>query len=105
MAPSPPIGKQGALARIRARQLPVLLGSPHPTVMILEQDGMFRIRGLVIDPAEAEASRQQAMARRQSWLPEDLYVLGKPTGEVHLEATSQEEFLSQVQTMDWPRHW
>lgn len=105
MAPCPPIGRARALQLVSSGELPILLGSPHPTVAIVEQDSHFRIRELLIDPAEADAARAVALASQGSWMPEHHYALGKPTGQVHGEAASREELLELLRTMPWPPHW
>ena len=86
MAPAAPLGRAYALKHVEKGQLPVWLGSPHATVMILEQDGKFRIRALVIDAAEAAATGAAALANHKPWMPEHYYALGKPTGEIHVES-------------------
>lgn len=105
MAPMPPLGRARALQLVAAGSLPIHFGSPHPCAAIVEQDGRFRIRDLVIDPAEADASRSAALAARQSWMPENYYALGKPTGPIHCEAATRDELLEKMQTMPWPAHW
>ena len=105
MAPLPPVGRARAIALVEKGSLPVHLGSPHPTVMIVEQDGVFRIRDLVIDPGEADAARDAAFAQRKPWMLEHHHALGKPTGAIHVEAATLEELIAQMRTMDWPRHW
>lgn len=62
MAPVAPLGKNRALALLRAGKLSFSFGSPHPCVAILEQDGVFRVRELVVDPGDAEATAKAAMA-------------------------------------------
>jgi hypothetical protein len=105
MAPMPPLGRDRALALVASGTLPIFLGSPHPTVIIVEQDGHFRIRALVIDPAEAETSRAAAFAAQSSWMPEHYYSLGKPTGPIHCEAPTREALLDHMRTMPWPAEW
>jgi hypothetical protein len=105
MAPLPPVGRARAIALVEKGSLPVQLGSPHPTVMIVEQDAVFRIRDLVIDPDEADAARDAAFAQRKPWMPEHHYALGKPTGAIHVEAATRDELLVAMRTMDWPSYW
>lgn len=73
--------------------------------MILAQDGRFRIRTLVVDPAEADAAREAALAARGSWMPENYYELGKPVGAIHVDAASAEELAKLIEAMDWPPSW
>jgi hypothetical protein len=87
-------------------QLPFSFGSPHPTVSVLEQDGTFRIRELVVDRAGAEAAAAAAhRARTPSWMPEHYYALGRPTGTIYAEAASRAELLELMRTMPWPADW
>jgi hypothetical protein len=105
MAPLPPVGRARALALVEKGSLPVHLGSPHPSVMIVEQGGVFRIRDLVIDPREADAAREAALAQRKPWMPEHYHALGTPTGTIHAEAATRDELLAAMRAMDWPAHW
>ena len=106
MAPTAPLGRETAIALVENSRLPLSLGSPHPTVMVVEQDGKFRIRQLVVDRADAEAAAEAAKrARTPSWMPEHYYALGKPTGQIFAEAESRAQLLEVMRTMDWPAHW
>lgn len=105
MAPLPPLGRERVLQLVAAGPLPLTFGSPHPTVAVVEQDGWFRLRELVIDPAEAEASRAAAFAQHASWMPEHYYALGKPTGTIHCEATTREALVEKLWVMPWPSSW
>ncbi|MBK9035307.1 MAG: hypothetical protein IPL61_29315 [Myxococcales bacterium] len=105
MAPIPPVGRARALAAVRAGDLPLWLGSPHPFVAIVEQDGVIRIRALVVDPAEAEAARTASLAAHGHWLPEQHYELGRPTGPIHLEAATRAELAAAIEAMPWPERW
>lgn len=105
MAPAPPVGRTQAIALVEAGRLPVWLGSPHPFVTIVEQDGRFRIRGLVVDMAESQAAAATAIANRQSFQPEHHYALGKPTGTIHVDAATRAELLETMRSMEWPPAW
>lgn len=106
MAPVAPLGRDRAIALVEEGTLPVSLGSPHPTVMVVEQEGKFRIRELVIDRVEAEAAAAAAKrARTPSWMPEHYYALGRPTGQIFAEAASREQLVEVMRTMSWPEHW
>ncbi len=105
MAPAIPLGRDRILALVASGPLPIFFGSPHPTVAIVEQDGSYRLRELVIDPLEAEASRAAAMAAHGSWMPEHYYDLGKPTGKIHAEASSRQALIELLRAMPWPAHW
>jgi hypothetical protein len=105
MAPVAPTGRARAIEHVAKGELPFWFGSPHPTVAIVEQDGVFRIRQLVIDEAEARAASERALAKRESWMPEHYYALGKPTGTIFAEAATREELIEQMRTMSWPASW
>ena len=105
MAPVAPLGKNRVLALLRAGALPFSFGSPHPFVAVLEQDGVFRVRELIVDPAEAEAAAKAAMAERGCWMPEQHYALGKPTGRVFLEAPTRDALAEKLEAYQWPREW
>lgn len=105
MAPVAPVGRARALAALRAGELPLFMGSPHPFLALLEEDGVVRIRELVVDPAEAEAARAAALAAGGGWTPEQQHALGKPTGEIHLQASTRDELASLLELIDWPGHW
>ena len=105
MAPCPPLGRANAINLVEAGRLPFTFGSPHPHVMILEQDGRFRVRGLVVDMAEAEVARKAAVEARRSWQPEHHAELGKPTGTIYADAASREELVELMRTMAWPASW
>jgi hypothetical protein len=106
VAPVPPLGKQGLLALLKQGKLPVTFGSPHPHHAVVEQDGVFRLRKLEIDQAEAEADRERSMRQSGSWMPEHYYALGKPTGPVVLEAPTLNALMQQIAGhADWPADW
>jgi hypothetical protein len=106
MAPSLPIGRDRAIQLVSDGTLPISLGSPHPAVLVVEQEGKFRIRELVVDPHEAEAAASAARRTRSpSWMPEHYYALGRPTGKIYAEAASKAELVQIMSTMTWPENW
>ena len=107
MAPTAPIGRDRAIQLVRDNeQLPITFGSPHPTISIVQQDGKFRIRELVVDRIEAEAAENAAKrARSPSWMPEHFYALGRPTGKIFAEAKTRAELADVMATMEWPADW
>ncbi len=100
-----PMGRKRAVELVKTRRLPVWLGAPHPSVMILEQDTKFRIRQLVIDAAEAERASAEALAQGEPWMPEQYYDLGKPAGEIYAEADTVEGLIVLMKNMRWPDEW
>jgi len=106
MAPVAPVGRSRAIQLVQEGPLPISLGSPHPTVMIVQQDGKFRIRELVVDRDAAEAAAAAARrSRSPSWMPEHYYALGKPTGQIFAEGSTKAELVEAMGTMTWPEHW
>jgi len=105
MAPVAPLGRDAAIKAVLTGNIPIWFGSPHPHTAIVEQDGVLRIRQLVVDAAEADASRAAAFAKHESWMPENHYALGKPTGTIHLEAKTRAELAEKMKTMKWPSDW
>lgn len=105
MAPVAPLGRDAAIRLVLTGKLPIWFGSPHPHTAIVEQDGVFRIRQLLVDAAEEEASRDEAFAKHESWMPENHYALGKPTGTTYVEAKTREALAESMKTMTWPNDW
>ena|ERR1700733_8880872 len=102
MAPMAPLGKSAAIKIVNKGRLPCSFGSPHPHVAIVEQDGKFRIRALVVDPAE----EAEAYAKSGGyWMPEHVYALGRPTGKIFVEAESRAELITKIKAMAWPDDW
>jgi hypothetical protein len=106
MATSAPIGRERAMQLVAEGALPVLLGSPQPNALILEQERKLRIRELVIDRLGAQAAAAAAhRARSPSWMPEHYYAAGQPTGKIFAEAATRAELLDVMRTMSWPTDW
>jgi len=95
MAPMAPLGREKAMQYVARGELPVWFGSPHPTMMILEQDGVFRIRALVVPPDPHHEGKT----------PEQHYGRGQPTGKIYVESPTREALLEQMRTMTWEKHW
>lgn len=101
-----PIGRAKAIQLVQEGALPVQLGSPRPTAMIVQQDGKFRIREIVIDANDtAAAASASNRARSASWMPEHYYAMGKPTGKIIVEAATKAELVALIGTMTWPEDW
>lgn len=105
MAPMPRMGKQRVLELLAERGPPLRFGSPHPCVAIVHEDGVYRLRDLVIDEAEAHAMQADAVKNRTGFMPEHYYGLGKPTGKIHLEAPTLQAFREKLEAFAWPQHW
>lgn len=102
MAPGAPLGRDAAIKLLEDGDLPFSFGS-HPSVMVLHQDGVFRIRELVVDRNDAKTNAQRA--RSPSWMPEHHYALGQPTGKIYAEAASAAELVELMKKMPWPDTW
>ena len=96
-----PLGRDHAIALVEQGRFPITFGTPPSVVAVVEQDGKFRIRELVIDRAEAEAAAASAAgrARTPSWMPEHHYTRGKPTGQILAEAATREALVEQMRTI------
>lgn len=105
MAPIAPTGRSRALELLRKGRLPISLGSPHPSAVILRQDGVYRLRELRIDEARARRESERALAEGEPWMPEHYYELGEPTGPVHAEAAELSEFIRRVEDLAWNPDW
>lgn len=90
---------------VREGRLPFDFGSPHPFVMCLEQEGMFRIRGLESDAEAEREAMEKALANGWSWQPENAAALQRPTGRIYAEAGTREGLLAIMETMEWPNEW
>ena len=100
-----PLGRDLAIKYVKEGKLPLWFGSPHPMVMIVEQDGSFRIRELVVDEAEAAAAREASLASGRCWMPEQYYGHGKPTGKIYAQAKTRDELVVVMTKMKWPKDW
>jgi hypothetical protein len=100
------MGRAKVIEQLKAGTLPVWIGSPHPSAIVVAQDGRFRIRELVVDREEAERAANAAQRTRSpSWMPEHYYALGQPTGKIYVEASSLAELVDKIAAMDWPENW
>lgn len=62
----------------------VRFGGHHYTHAVVVEDGVFRVRPLILDRARADAY----MAEHRSFMPEHAEMLSEPGPEVLLEASS-----------------
>lgn len=105
MAPIAPLGRDRVIRLVEEGKLPIWFGSPHPTMAVVEQDGVLRVRQLVIDQAEAKAIGEREIAAGRPWMPEMYYDLGQPTGVIYAEARTKEELVAKIREIDWPANW
>jgi hypothetical protein len=100
------MGKQGLIRELKKGNVPLTFGSPHPHMGVAEQDGVFRLRKLVINQEKAKADSEAARAARRSWMAEHYYALGEPIGEVMIEAPTLKELIAKIEAYEpWPRDW
>jgi hypothetical protein len=100
------MGKQGLIRQLQNGNVPFTFGSPHPHMGVAEQDGVFRLRKLVINQQKAMADSLAARAAGRSWQPEHYYGLGEPIGEVMLEAPTLKELIAKIEAYEpWPQNW
>jgi hypothetical protein len=101
-----PVGRTRAIELVSDGEIPLPLGYPQPKVMVVEQEGAFRIRELVTDPAAVQAAATvSTRARSPSWVPSHYFSLGAPIGEIFAEASSRDELIAAMLTMPWPEDW
>jgi hypothetical protein len=105
VAPLAPLGKARLLELLGQGTLPLRFGSPHPCTMVLQEDGVFRMRELVVDAEESRKAGQAAIRAGQGWMPEHHFALAKPTGRIYLEAKTLDELREKIEAFKWPKHW
>jgi hypothetical protein len=103
MAPRAPESKAQFLARLQKQAAslatrPVGLGSPHHSHAVVHEEGVFRVRRLVLPKAKVEAWVKE----HKSFMPEHAEMLSEPTGEIVLEAPTLAELISRLESMKWP---
>ncbi len=105
-AGSSPLGREQTIQLVETGPLPVSIGGARPSAMIVEQEGKFRIRALVVDADAVQAAAAAiGRARSVSWMPEHYYSVGQPTGEIFAEAESRAALVEVMRTMAWPVEW
>ncbi|MBP6629967.1 MAG: hypothetical protein KBG28_17425 [Kofleriaceae bacterium] len=97
-------GKQDAIAQVEGGAFPIWLGQGRPQAAIIEEDGRFRIRAVVVDP-QAVAAASTPRTRTPSWMPVHQVARGWPGGEIFAEAASREELVEVIRAMPWPPGW
>lgn len=99
MAPRAPESKAEVIARVRAAAaMPVAFGSPHHTHAVVAEDGRWRVRRLHLPEGKAEAYLKE----HGIFMPEHAEDLSEPTGDIVLEAPTQEALLALLQSARWP---
>lgn len=72
---------------------PVRFGSPHPTHAVVKEDGVFRVRQLVLSKAKADAY----LAEHKMFMPEHAAEISDPVGKIELEAPTLDGLISLLQ--------
>lgn len=102
MAPRPLESRDQFIARLRANapdpsRLPLGFGGHHFTHVVVHEDGVWRVRRLVLDRAKAEAYRE----KHRIFMAEHAEMLSEP-GPVALEADSLEGLIAALARAPWP---
>lgn len=105
MSPMAPSGKTRVLDALNRNAIPFWFGAPHPFVSLVKQDGVFRVRELVVDAAEAKSASEKALADGTGWMPENHAALAKPTGKILIEAPTREAMAKKLEAYKWPADW
>jgi len=101
MAPRAPEPKDAFLKRfaaaVAAGRTEIRFGAPHLSHAAVLEDGTWRVRRLVFDPAKGEAYLKE----HGMFMPEHAEMLSEPTGESVLEAATADE-LARLLAAHWP---
>lgn len=94
----PPESMQRFLARLHqgAASLatqPVRFGSPHYTHAVVKEDGVFRVRQLVLSREKADAY----LAAHGIFMPEHAAEISEPVGKIELEAPTLDALITLLQ--------
>ena len=98
MAPRRPESKSEFIARLRKSKLPVGVGSPHFSHGVVQEDGVFRVRRLVLRQEKVDAYRKE----HSTFMPEHAELLSEPIGDVVLEAPTLDELIEKLDAARWP---
>jgi hypothetical protein len=103
MAPRALETKAQFIARLRksAATMPtqrVGVGMHHWSHMVVFEEGVVRLRRLVLPKEKVEAYRKE----HSSFMPEHAEMLSEPTGAIELEAPTLEELISKLEVFRWP---
>jgi len=98
MAPRAPESKAHFIARLRTSTLPVGVGSPHFSHGVVQEDGVFRVRKLVLRKEKVDAYRKD----HSTFMPEHAEMLSEPIGDVVLEAPTLDALIKKLEGARWP---
>jgi hypothetical protein len=103
MAPRPLESKAQFIARLRtqAKSLAkrhVGLGQHHWSHGVVLEEGMYRVRRLVLPKEKADAYIKE----HRSFMPEHAEMLSEPTGAIVLEAPTLEGLIVKLEASNWP---
>ena len=74
------------------------VGMHHWSHMVVFEEGVFRLRRLVLPKEKVEAYRKE----HSSFMPEHAEMLSEPTGAIELEAPTLEGLISKLESFRWP---
>ena len=103
MAPRPLESKAQFLARLSAqakslKKSPVGFGQHHFSHAVVVEEGVFRVRRLVLAKEKADAYLKE----HGRFMPEHAEMLSEPTGAIVLEAPTLEALISKLEAASWP---
>lgn len=103
MAPRPLESKEQFLKRLRSQQAtiakqPVGFGQHHFSHAVVAEDGVFRVRRLVLPKEKADAYFKE----HKMFMPEHAEMLSEPTGEIVHEAKTLDELIKKLEAGRWP---
>lgn len=103
MAPRALESKAQFIARLRSQAKsiatqPVGLGTHHFSHAVVLEEGLFRVRRLVLPKAKVDAY----VAEHKSFMPEHAEMLSEPTGDVVFEAPTLEGLIAKFEAARWP---
>jgi hypothetical protein len=98
MAPRPPQSVASLVAFLRKNEKhlgtrPVRFGSPHHSRAVLEEDGRYRVRALVLEREKADAYLKE----HGMFMPEHAELLSEPTGPIELDCATLDELISALE--------
>ena len=76
----------------------LILGVAFCSHAVVAQEGVFRVRRLVLSKEKADAYLKE----HGMFMPEHAEMLSEPIGEIVLEAPTLEELIKKLQAGPWP---
>ena len=103
MAPRALESKPQFIARLRQsaatlKKQHVGVGMHHYSHAVVEEEGLFRLRRLVLPREKVDAYLKE----HRNFMPEHAEMLSEPTGQIELEAPTLEGLISKLEAFRWP---